>query len=251
MGRKQKSLHPGLILQKIFLQNIHLNLFQVLDSQSYPSLFWRSLVSRKVLHDCVQKCLETPNIWGTLGHFFFSLSGRQVVGQKFRWQAIYYNFRDTECAGQKLQTNTKALCPRKKARRKAKAFCYCVVSDLHSESVSRRLWKVTNVPSTLQFKYLKDLTWSYSILALCSLKHGFHHSLHLQELLEKATGPIVSGHIDEANSFACTQHFLLKHHANDALKSLLSPFTLLPLWSKWKRLEFLFFKLFAVSLKTS
>ena len=80
---------------------------------------------------------------------------------------------------------------------------------------------------------------------------GFHHSLHLQELLEKATGPIVSGHIDEANCFACTQHFLLKHHASDALKNLLSPFTLLPLWSKWKRLEFLFFKLFAVSLKTS
>eukprot|EP00434_Breviolum_minutum_P035939 symbB.v1.2.031827.t1/scaffold3738.1/size51178/4 len=38
---------------------------------------------------------------------------------------------------------------------------------------ARRKAKVTNVPSTLQFKYLK-------------------------ELLEKATGPIVSGHIDEA-----------------------------------------------------
>lgn len=59
-------------------------LFSSLGFAVIPKPLLRSLVSRKVLHDCVQKCLGTLNIWGTLGNFFFSLSGRQVVGQKFR-----------------------------------------------------------------------------------------------------------------------------------------------------------------------
>ncbi|CAK9097491.1 unnamed protein product [Durusdinium trenchii] len=57
----------------------------------------------------------------------------------------------------------------------------------------KRKAKVMNVPASLQFKYLKETTARGNWLV--QVKKVFCES---EELLEKATGPIVEGYIDEA-----------------------------------------------------